>query len=42
VPVAQQGNQHPVDQVGLTNDEITRVGFELLEFFCGAHAMLRA
>jgi hypothetical protein len=41
MPVAQQGDQHPVDQVSLTDDKAARMGFELLECFCDAHSVLR-
>ncbi len=37
VAVAKQRDQHPVDQVGLTDNQPTRVCFEFLKLFCDAH-----
>ena len=41
VAIAKQCNQHPVYQLRLTNDQIARVSFELLELFYQAHLVLR-
>src|SRR5690606_23472260 len=37
VAVAQQRNQHAVDEMGLAHDETARMCFELLEFFYYGH-----
>ena len=37
MPVAQQRNQHPVDQVRLADNQSARMGLELLKLFCDTH-----
>jgi uncharacterized membrane protein (UPF0127 family) len=41
VAIAQQCEQHPVDQLCLANDQIAGVSFELLELFYEAHLVPR-
>jgi Tfp pilus assembly protein PilV len=40
VPIAQQCDQHAIDQVRLSHDQAARVRFELLEFFYQAHVSI--
>ena len=39
--VAQQRDQHAIDQMILPDDQAAGVGFELLKLFCDAHLELR-
>ena len=40
--IAQQCNEHAVDQMGLTNDQATRVRLQLLYLFYDRHSQLRS
>ncbi len=39
--VAQQSDQHPIDEVRLANDQPARMRLEFLKLLCDAHCWLR-